>query len=99
MLANMLAMTAALHLPSQVVYQFVDSDANTLLDLDTQREVVFSLVPIGYGKDTIPPLKEMPPLKLPTVPLSQTETDYPEMRAMHEASSIDKPAEFVPGFD
>src|SRR5205814_1731700 len=30
---------------------------------------------------------------------SQTETDYPEMRAMHDAPSIDKPEEFVPGFD
>src|SRR5207237_1383677 len=54
MLANMLAMTAALQLPSRVVLQFVDSDVNALLDLDTQREVAFSMVPIGYTEDEIP---------------------------------------------
>jgi SagB-type dehydrogenase family enzyme len=100
LLANMLAMTAALHLPSKVVYQFVDSDANTLLDLDTQREVAFSMVPIGYTEVAPPePPQEMPKLALPTVPLSQTETDYPEMRAIHEASSLDKPDESGPGFN
>src|SRR5215831_1706469 len=46
-LANMLAMAAALQLPSRIVLGFVDSDVNRLLDLDTQREVAFSIVTIG----------------------------------------------------
>src|SRR5262245_27819130 len=47
MLANMLAVTTALQLPATVVLGFVDSEVNRLLDLDTQREVAFSMVSIG----------------------------------------------------
>jgi SagB-type dehydrogenase family enzyme len=88
-LANMLAMTAALQLPASVCCNFVDAEANRLLDLDTNREVAFSLVPIGHTDLPISEVPgEMPRLNLPTVPLSQSEVDYPEMRAMHEASSL-----------
>src|SRR5438128_964402 len=90
LLANLLAMTAALQLPVKVIYEFVDSGVNMLLDLDTRREVAFSMVSIGHTEQELPGQKEMPPLALPTVPLSQSEVDYPEMREMHEASSLDE---------
>jgi SagB-type dehydrogenase family enzyme len=90
MLANMLAMTAALQVPVEVRMSFVDSEVNALLDLDTGREVAFSMVTIGQTSTASPaPPPEMPKLNLPTVPLSQSEVDYPEMRAMHEASSLE----------
>jgi SagB-type dehydrogenase family enzyme len=87
-LANILAMSAALGLPAQVVTGFVDSQVNALLDLDTQREVAFSLVAVGSGA-TVP--EKSPPVErlgLPVVAYSRTEVDYPAMRQMHEASSL-----------
>src|SRR6266850_687460 len=89
MLANMLAMTNALHLPAEVVSGFVDSEVNQLLDVDTDREVAFTMVPIGHvnaGPPEAP--RDIPKLGLPTVPLSKHEVDYPEMRTMHEESSL-----------
>jgi SagB-type dehydrogenase family enzyme len=87
-LANMLAMTAALELPARVCCNFVDADVNRLLDLDTNREVAFSMVTFGHTDVLLPPApSEIPRLDFPTVALSETEVDYPEMRAMHEASS------------
>jgi SagB-type dehydrogenase family enzyme len=85
----MLAMTASLQIPASVHCTFVDANVNRLLDLDTNREVAFSLVTIGNTEVPLPAVPaEMPKLNLSTVPLSQSEVDYPEMRAMHEASSI-----------
>ena len=96
MLANMLAMTAALHLPSEVVLGFVDAEVNRLLGLDTEREAAFSMVSIGRV-NTKPPgaPAEIPKLSFPTVPLSQTEVDYPELRRMHEASSLESVEEVL----
>jgi len=97
-LANLLAMCAALLLPARVVCGFVDAEINRLLDLDTQREVAFSMVPIGYAANPPPaPPTQVEPLRLETVPLSKTEVDYPAMRAMHEASSLHS-AEEVAGW-
>jgi SagB-type dehydrogenase family enzyme len=62
---------------------------NRLLDLDTDREVAFSMVSVGQSSSAIPESpREIPKLSLPTVPLSKSEVDYPEMRAIHEASSL-----------
>jgi SagB-type dehydrogenase family enzyme len=89
MLANMLAVSAALGLPAKVVAGFVDDSVNQLLDLDTRREVAFSLVPVGSGSPVkTQPAKPIAPLGLPLLPLSKTEVDYPLMREMHTASSL-----------
>jgi SagB-type dehydrogenase family enzyme len=93
-LANLLALCTAHRLPARVVCGFVDDEVNRLLDLDTQREVAFSLVPIGRVAAEAPaPPAEIPPLKLETVPLSKYEVDYPAMREMHAASSFSSPDE------
>ncbi len=93
-LANLLAMCAALALPAQVVLGFVDADVTRLLDLDTKREVAFSLVPIGHlTRPPAEPTEEVRPLHLETVPLSTREVDYPAMRAVHQASSLESEAE------
>ncbi|MFY9531402.1 MAG: SagB/ThcOx family dehydrogenase [Candidatus Acidiferrales bacterium] len=93
-LANLLAMCAALTLPARVVLGFVDAEINRLLDLDTKREVAFSLVPIGHVTESPPePPSKIAPLELETVPLSKSEVDYPAMRAMHDASSLRSEAE------
>lgn len=88
-LANLFALCVARSLPARVVCGFVDAEVNRLLDLDTQREVAFSMVPVGYRSGLPPePPGDIPPLKRETVSLSRTEVDYPAMREFHDASSL-----------
>ena len=94
LLANLLAVATALGLPAKVVCGFVDSEVNALLDVDSQREVAFSLVALGYGSGT--PRQSpvnLAALGFETVPLSRNEVDYPLMREMHTASSLHSPEE------
>jgi SagB-type dehydrogenase family enzyme len=98
MLGNLLAVATALGLPAKVVCGFVDATVNRLLDIDSEREVAFSLVAIGHdsGSSTptpSPALAEIVPLRLETVPVSRNEIDYPLMREMHAASSLASPEE------
>ncbi|MGD1213394.1 MAG: SagB/ThcOx family dehydrogenase [Terriglobales bacterium] len=99
LLANLLAVATALGLPAKVVCGFVDATVNRLLDVDSEREVAFSLVALGHDSglsaQTAPPAQTAPrvladisPLGLETVPLSRDEIDYPLMREMHAASSL-----------
>jgi SagB-type dehydrogenase family enzyme len=90
LLANLLAVATALGLPARVVCGFVDENINRLLDVDPRREVAFSLVALGYAS-ALPPFcpAEISPLGLETVPLSAREVDYPVMREMHAASSLE----------
>ena len=94
-LANMLAMAAAMKLPATIVAGFVDSELNALLDLDPRREVVFSGVAVGF--QPTPPANPPPvsPLKLPVVAYSREEVDYPAMSRMHQASSLDSAEEVI----
>ena len=96
-LANLLAMSEASHLPARVVTGFVDAQINELLSLDTKREVAFSLVSIGHQQSPPSSPPQISPLNLPIVPYSQEEVDYPAMRKMHEASSLDSPSEVTAG--
>src|SRR2546422_6450458 len=90
----MLAMSAALRLPAKIVLGFLDSELNALLDLDTSREVAFSMVSLGrINKKSSPAVGELPKLNFPTIPLSKSEVDYPELRDIHEASSLQTPEE------
>jgi SagB-type dehydrogenase family enzyme len=104
LLANLLAVATALGLPASIVCGFVDATVNRLLDIDIQREVAFSLVALGHDSGlsarTAPPsqtaprgLADISPLGLETVPLSRAEIDYPLMREMHAASSLDSAEE------
>jgi len=94
-LGNCLAMSTAMSLPARVVAGFIDAQVNALLDLDTSREVAFSLVSLGWTQSapSAPPAVE--PLALPVVPYSAKEVDYASMRKMHEASSLDSAAEVI----
>src|ERR1700682_5233959 len=98
LLANLLAVATALGLPARVVCGFVDAQVNRLLDVDPQREVAFSLVALGHVAAPLPPSHaEILTLRLETVPLSQREVDYPLMREMHAASSLDDAREVEAG--
>jgi SagB-type dehydrogenase family enzyme len=94
LLANMLAVSVASGLTSEIVLGFVDAEINCLLDLDTRHEVSLSLVPIGHTLESLlPPQREAPPLDLETVPLSRHEVEYPAMLEMHAASSLESAEE------
>ena len=93
-LANLLAMASAQDFPARVLTRFLDADINALLGLDTKREVAFSIVGLGHINPDHPAASpSIPVLELPTVPYSAQEVDYPAMRKMHAASSLDSPAE------
>src|SRR5579863_10381842 len=53
-LANLLAISTAMKLPARLVMGFVDNKINTLLGLDTKREVAFSIASIGRMEATVP---------------------------------------------
>ncbi len=94
-LANLLAMCAAAKLPSKILGGFIDSEINGLLGLDVKREVAFSLVTIGNTSHTPANAPALEKLELAVVPYSSHEVDYPAMRKMHEASSLDSREEVM----
>jgi SagB-type dehydrogenase family enzyme len=88
-LANLLALASAHQIPASVVIGFLDSTINNLLGLDTNREIAVSLVPLGNIKESIRGRNiEIDPINYETKPLSKREIDYPEISAMHQASTL-----------
>ena len=61
MVANLLALAAALDLPASVVLGYADDAVNQLLDIDPQKEASLALVPLGCGG---PDLVTPAPLRL-----------------------------------
>ena len=95
-LANLLAAAAARKIPAKVVLGFIDAAVNQLLGLDSRREAALSLVALGHS-----PARRIaisPPtarLVLETMPLSKSEVDYPAIKALHDASSLESEEEVV----
>src|SRR5215210_8670512 len=92
-LANLLAVAADAQLPARVVLGFADNQINALLDVDGEHEAAIGLVALGRSNDPPPASPEIRPLALPTVPLSEREIVFPEIGAMHGASSLASDAE------
>lgn len=88
-LANLLAVAAATVLPTEVVLGYADAPVNGLLGVDGEREAAVALVALGRTAHAAPPAPPVAPLDLSTERLSPTEIDYPPIRAMHAASSLD----------
>ena len=93
-LANLLAAAIGRHTPARIVLGFIDDAVDRLLSLDPVREGVTAIVALGNmpaqakGSSTA-----VAPLEFETAPLSKTEIDYPAIRAMHEASSLESKEE------
>ncbi len=92
-LANLLAMSAASKLPAKIIDAFIDEQVNTLLGLNAEREVAFSIVSVGHTGSTPPNAPSVEKIELPIVPYSEKEVDYPAMRKMHQASALHSAAE------
>lgn len=87
-LANLLAITTALNLPTRLTLGFADQTVNALLGLDAQREVALAVIALGSSNVAQAPPPAITPLSLATTPLSPREIDYPVIREMHAASSL-----------
>ena len=87
--ANLLAVATAQGLASKVVAGFVDRDVERLLGLDPAREGALALVPLGSTAEPPPPAPDAPVLNLEIEPLSSREIDYPAIREIHSASSLE----------
>ena len=89
-LANLLAAAIARNMPARIVLGFIDDAVRQLLSLDPAREGATAIVALGnlptQAKGLFPPVES---LEFETAPLSKTEIDYPAIRAIHEASSLE----------
>ena len=89
-LANLLAAAAARNIPPKVVLGFVDATVSRLLALDPEREAPLSMVALGRSSEKKISLSApVDTVLFETLPLSKSEIEYPEMRRMHEASSLE----------
>ncbi len=87
-LANLLVVAATVRLTTAVVMGFADGEVSRLLGVDGEREAAVALVAVGDS--ALPPLppSSLPPLDLPTMPLSLRQVRYPEIEEAHRASSF-----------
>ena len=93
-LANLLAAAAARGVTARVVLGFADGEVSRLLGLDMEREGPLALAPLGYSPALLPGASpEIEPIALETVPLSKQEIDYPAIRNIHQASSLESAEE------
>jgi SagB-type dehydrogenase family enzyme len=88
-LANLLAAATARKIPAKLALGFVDAGINKLLALDNPREAPLSMIALGNGLAPALSAPAVEEIKFETEPLSRFEVDYPAMRAMHEASSLE----------
>jgi len=91
--ANLMAAAASETLEPRVILGWADRPVERLLGLDPQREGALTLVPLGRAHRPPPPAPEMPEIRFETEPLSQSEVDYPGIRAAQLASSLGDGAE------
>ena len=92
--ANCLAAATARGIPARTVMGFADASVHHLLGLDPDKEAALCLVPVGRSAAATAPSGEAAPaLDLATRPLSDHEVDYPPIREIHAASSLESGAE------
>jgi len=90
MLANLLASATAEGFSTELVSAFSDSEIETLLGIDGEREGAMCLVALGdSGAEPISPApSELTRLALDTIPLSAEEVSFPDLVRMHQASRL-----------
>ena len=92
MLANLLAMGRAYGLPLKLLTAFADGPVNQLLGLDTAKESALHLVAVGRDAAGAPAdSPPLPPLRPQVALYSRREVDYPEINAVHDATSLALP--------
>jgi SagB-type dehydrogenase family enzyme len=89
MLANLLAMGESASIPMRLLLGFADDEIHRLLDIDAQKESAVALVALGDSSPSVAAAPPLTPIGLPVTPLSAAEVDYPEIRQMQQASSLE----------
>lgn len=90
-IANTLAVSAALGIPTKIIAGFIDGGVNNLLGIDGENELSLCLASIGKSMAPSPlPPDEMPALEVES--LSEEGVDYPLIPRMHSASSLETKA-------
>ncbi len=89
MLANLFAVGAGLGLRPRLLTGFVDEAVNRLLGLDARREAALELVALGPEDDPVPPVLALEDIHHSMLPLSSSEVEYPLLREMYDASSLE----------
>src|SRR5215469_6079781 len=92
-LTNVLAVAAAGDLGARVVMGYADAPVNALLGVDGRDEAVIALCAIGRGEREAPPAPDVPPLALPTRPVSPSQVEFPQIQILHTASGLTSGAE------
>jgi len=88
-IANTLAISSAHKMPAKLILGYVDDSVNSILDLNTEKEVSLALVPIGFTKEAAAQeMPVIPSLNLKTEPLSNYDFDDQEIQKIHQASSL-----------
>lgn len=88
-IANTLAISSAHKMPAKVILGYVDDSVNSLLDLNTEKEVSLAQVPIGFTKEAAAQeMPVIPSLNLETESLSNYDFDDQEIQKIHQASSL-----------
>jgi SagB-type dehydrogenase family enzyme len=87
-IAQLLGQAAVDRWTAKVVLGFADAQVESLCGLDSRREGVIAILPIGGGS-TPPPLRSAPDhIHHTTEPLSPREFDFPEIREIHAATAL-----------
>lgn len=92
-LSNLFAAAAAVQLRYRLLTGFVDHEVNSLIGVDGEKEASLALVALGAGALPAKKVLPAPALKLEFEPYSRQEIHYPEIAAMHRASSLNDAAE------
>ena len=87
-LANALAIAGGQDMTVRVVMGFVDGEINRILGIDGKHELPLAMLSLGNGDSVPAATDDVPALQLPTVPLSDSEVDYPSILEAHDASSL-----------
>ncbi|MBI4258612.1 MAG: SagB/ThcOx family dehydrogenase [Thaumarchaeota archaeon] len=90
MAANLLAVSNSKGLRTKIMLGFLDSDVNTLLGIDGEKEATMALAPvgIGLGKNNTGERKDVAPLH-PEVVQDSKETEYKIIWETHKASYLE----------
>ncbi|HEY6418154.1 MAG TPA: SagB/ThcOx family dehydrogenase [Candidatus Binataceae bacterium] len=93
MLANLFAAASADGIPAAAVTAFQDAPVETLLGVDSDREGVIAIVPLGSGVGEPAPPPEITPLPFESIALSEREVVYDDIVKMHRESRLVTDAE------
>ncbi len=87
-LANLLAVTASIELPTRVVLGYADQQVNDLLGVDGQREATVALCAVGRAEQALPAAPSLDPLDYPVRAISSREVEFPIIGMLHRASTL-----------